>query len=305
MTSSTSKTILVTGATGFIGAEVCAALLDNGHRVIGIGRSFPGHLDPTVCAHPQFSLIQNILEDLSVFPFADAVVHLASTSPFRATLETLLKGNTLLTQVVSKLANKAGIAQVIFVSTTAVWPMYSTKTILSPGLPEAPGTYYGVSKLAAEKVLNIELEGSPIQRSILRFPSVFGQHHRGGLMYTYYELAATGQDITVFGNGAFYRNLLYISDACRSILATIERKEQLPSTYLAVVGSRDSLRMGEIATVVRDKLKSPSAIILSDSPLPVGGDIWIDPSPIQTDLGVDPLSIADGIDAYIKEMIAS
>ena len=51
------KTVLVTGAAGFIGFHVCARLLRDGHRVVGID-NFSDYYDPQL-KHARLRLIQD------------------------------------------------------------------------------------------------------------------------------------------------------------------------------------------------------------------------------------------------------
>ncbi|MHC5012273.1 MAG: NAD-dependent epimerase/dehydratase family protein, partial [Planctomycetota bacterium] len=83
------RTILVTGAAGFIGSHLCEALLADGRRVIGLD-NFDDFYDParkrrnltSSLAHPGFSLVEADIRDAAavegVMGEADLVVHLAA-----------------------------------------------------------------------------------------------------------------------------------------------------------------------------------------------------------------------------------
>ena len=77
------KTILVTGAGGYIGSTLSATLLDAGYRVIGLDRYFFGtEFLKDLFANPCFTPIKKDIRDLTAADFegVDGVCDLAALS---------------------------------------------------------------------------------------------------------------------------------------------------------------------------------------------------------------------------------
>lgn len=91
--------IIVTGATGFIGRNVVAALLDRRHTVVGVHR---GDVPPSLATRPRFESVSvdfrkmNAAENwTAVIENADAVINCANSSPAsKALFQACLKSDT-------------------------------------------------------------------------------------------------------------------------------------------------------------------------------------------------------------------
>ena len=91
--------VLVTGAAGFLGSHLCDALLENGHRVVGVDNLSTGNLDNV--AHlkhePRFTFEQQDITQPFDIGKVDFVFNFASpASPIdymRLGIETLLVGS--------------------------------------------------------------------------------------------------------------------------------------------------------------------------------------------------------------------
>ncbi|MFF5260949.1 NAD-dependent epimerase/dehydratase family protein [Actinomadura viridis] len=105
--SSGGRTVLVTGATGFVGSAVTCALLDAGHDVVGLVRS-PGRARGLVVAGARVA-VGDMRDPESYLPLvddADAVVHAAQLTPAgRVTaskVRRLNAANTLMTGALAR-----------------------------------------------------------------------------------------------------------------------------------------------------------------------------------------------------------
>ena len=175
----TSKpAVLVTGATGFVGRAVCAALAPD-WTVYGLTRSkVPA--DMNRAWNPVFA---GDLRDKSnweqVLPRVQAVAHLAAchvdeTSPdpwaeFHAV-------NVVGTERLAKWAVQAGVRRFLFLSSVGVYGTATTKSekAFSETDPPRPRTLYGRSKWEAEQGLRNIAEVTGMSTTIVRAPLIYG-----------------------------------------------------------------------------------------------------------------------------------
>ena len=102
------------------------------------------------------------------------------------------------------------IDQLIYVSSTTVNAINSISD---------PQNYYGLSKALGERLLKIN-KNHFSQASILRFPSVMGVNHYGGIRYEFKKWIENGNDINLYDGGKKYRNILHVDDAVSAIVKT-------------------------------------------------------------------------------------
>lgn len=172
--------VLVTGATGFVGAPLCAQLLEAGHKVRAWTRGPAASLAPGVEPYAGGALGPGT-DFLPALEGVDAVVHLAAhVHRLRAAHEeeaAFRMVNVEATRALAEASAKAGVRRFVFTS--------SVKAIGEGGptpydddTPCAPQDAYGRSKLDAERAL---LSSRP-DAVILRPPVVYGPRARANVL---------------------------------------------------------------------------------------------------------------------------
>jgi UDP-glucose 4-epimerase len=106
--------------------------------------------------------------------------------------------------------------------------------------PEFPTDIYSANKSVSEKYVLIYSRSYQIPATVLRLPNVFGPRasiHSSDFTFVNYfiGLALQGKDITVYGDGAQLRNVLYISD-CISAVVMASANEKANGQVLFAVG---------------------------------------------------------------------
>ena len=169
-------TLVVTGASGFVGTHLCQALQQRGMAYRAVVRSATGPKPHTVClpsidAHTDWT---------QVVQGASAVVHLAarvhqvvdsSADPLQAFRATNLHSTVQL----ARSAQQMGVRRFIFVSTVKVMGEQT-----APGRPfrasdpAQPQDAYATSKYEAEQELKALTAGSTMELVIVRPPLVYG-----------------------------------------------------------------------------------------------------------------------------------
>lgn len=167
--------VLVTGASGFIGRAVVAALTRNGHKVRAAVRrpqlSFPDGVE--VAQHPDMS------EPFDWQPLLvgiDQVVHLAGIAHSRGVNPAMHdRVNRAATARLAAAAAHAGVRHFVFVSSIRAQCGPAADHALTERDPSAPIDAYGRSKLAAEEA--VRASGVPF--TILRPVVLYGPGMKG------------------------------------------------------------------------------------------------------------------------------
>jgi len=166
------KTILVTGATGFIGQQLVPYLQNKGHRVIAPTRDEIGDIGPNTDWTSQLKGI-------------DTVIHLAgrahvmredATDP----LSLYRTVNSLGTATLAEQAQKRGVKRFIFASSVKVMGESSEHPLSAALDTPAPSDPYGQSKLEGEDAL--KQIAKDMQIVILRLPLVYGPGVKGNFI---------------------------------------------------------------------------------------------------------------------------
>lgn len=163
------RTVLVTGATGFVGRVVCDRLRGDGWRVHATGHR---NVSGDVLAVP----LGPDTDWSAIAADCDAVVHLGarahvldqgvSLAEFRAV-------NTAGSLALAEAAARAGVGRLVFMSSIAVHGDTGNE-VLSETDELRPTTPYGISKLEAEQGLGKIAAGSGMELTVLRPPLVYG-----------------------------------------------------------------------------------------------------------------------------------
>ena len=118
-------------------------------------------------------------------------------------------------------AKKAGVSQLVFISTMSVYPEddgLSSKNIITPETKKSPVNYYGLSKLRAEEKIK-ELETAAFKTAIVRPPLVYGAGCKG----KYVQLQKIARLVPVFPDYDNARSMIFIDDLCEFFSQLIMR----------------------------------------------------------------------------------
>ena len=232
------RTILVTGAAGFLGSHTVDSLLADGLRVIGLDNFSTGrrcNLD-SAAAHPNFKLHEmNLLNEgalASVMTESiDAIIHLAALVSVSAAEEDPMLNfrlNIAGTQLIAETARTYNVPRVVFASSAAVYGDQSTLPIQESIEPQPIGQY-GTAKRVSEQILYQYARSYGLTTVCLRYFNIFGPRQDpsspySGVISIFTDRFRKGKGVTVFGDGKQTRDFVHVSDAARAnrMMATEE-----------------------------------------------------------------------------------
>ena len=226
--------IVVTGAAGFIGSTLAEALVAAGHDVVGLDAFIDYYPRPMkeanlagLAAAPGFRFAELDLRTADLDPWldgADAIIHEAAMAGLMRSwtdLELYASCNILATNRLIEAAMRAGIRRFVLASTSSV---YGKEAVGDEDHPLEPSSPYGITKLAAEKLVLAHAANSGFPGTIIRYFSIYGPRQRPDMAYhKFIEALLDGQPITVFGDGEQTRSNTYVDDAVAGTLRALER----------------------------------------------------------------------------------
>ena len=239
--------VLVTGGAGFLGINLCRYLLARGYGV----RS----LDIAAFDYPERQRVEVIRGDIravrtvrGALQGINMVVHAAAALPLSSERE-IHSTDTAGTQIVLDEALNAGIARVIFISSTSVYGIPDHHPLRERCELRGVGPY-GIAKVEAERWC-VAARSHGLCVPILR-PKSFVGPERLGVFELLYDLAFQGRNFPVVGSGNNRYQLLDVADVCQAVdLCMICEQEAVNDTFN--VGAREFGTLRESFQAVLDR----------------------------------------------------
>jgi UDP-glucose 4-epimerase len=250
---------LVTGAAGFVGSRLSEMLLKENRKVIALDCFLPNlysreakiarweRLSSPNLVKIEFDLRSDDFSPLSKYQI-DSVINqaampglIADWANFAPYYDSNISGLNRLLEFTKNLNLKSFIQA----STSSV---YGKLAIGSESQDLNPTSPYGVSKLAAEKLLLAYNDwfGTPVK--ILRYFSIYGPNQRPDMAYAKIIKALYDEgEFTVFGDGEQRRSNTFIDDI---ISATLLAEELAPPRSIINVCGDDTVSLNQAISII-------------------------------------------------------
>jgi len=227
------KRVLVTGANGFIGTNLCKKLMGENFRVLGAVRSGKASLLPEGVEATHIESIDGDTDWKNTLEGVNTVVHLAArvhvmkdsaSDPFSE----CRKVNVMGSERLALAAAQYGVKRFIFISSVKVNGEENVRAYKESDAP-APRDSYGISKMQAEKRIKEITADSDMDFVILRPPLVFGP----GVKANFLKLIKTVDKGTPLPLASVQnrRSLIYIENLIHAIITCIQHPNAGDQTY--------------------------------------------------------------------------
>jgi len=168
----------VSGATGFIGRDLCRQLLERGDEVIALSKGGA----PLASGAPTIALdLAAAMPRPQMLEGVDVVFHLAGIAHRNAQASAYRELNELATLQLARVSAAAGVACFIFLSSVKAMGAAADDSERAEADGSAPADPYGWSKWSAENALQAEFAHGPMAVVILRPALVYGPAAKGNL----------------------------------------------------------------------------------------------------------------------------
>ena len=255
------KTVLVTGASGFVGGHIVAALARNGIRPRCLVRKtsrleFIREFSPELVLGDVASLAS--LE--SAVEGVDGIIHCAGVTK-ALSLEQYMRVNAEGCENLYRacLARNPGVRRIVHVSSLAALGPSVAGRPVREGEERRPVSDYGRSKLAGHRIAEDYIGRLPI--TIIDPPAVYGPFDRDFL--SYFVWVKRGLSVMI-GRQERWISLIYAKDLARAVLACLENEKAAGNEYIVEDG-RPHTWTEVAAEIGRSLRKSPVLLRLPAS----------------------------------------
>jgi len=232
--------ILVTGCAGFIGTNLCKRLMQLGHEVVGIDNFSYGHTEnmKDIGFENYYATdvryFQGEIKDVDViYHQANLRKNISSKKP-EEDIDITIKGTCNLLQY----AIKSGVKKFIYASSSLAYG--DSDPIVTEESPLRPICIYGISKIAAEKLVRYYHGTNGLETTIFRYFQGYGYYqdaYRGAaIIPTVIRNMFENEPIIIYGDGTQTRSFTWIEDIIDILMMPLFDSAMSGETYNVTAG---------------------------------------------------------------------
>ncbi len=307
------KRVLVTGADGFIGSHLVEQLVREGCRVRALSyyNSFNnwGWLEDIDCKEDVEVVAGDVRDQQCcrhITKGSDIVFHLAAliAIPYsyvapESYIDTNVKGTLHMCQA----ADEYGVSRVVHVSTSEVYgsALYVPIDENHPLQPQSP---YSASKIGADAIAMSFFHSFNLPVAVARPFNTYGPRQSArAVIPTIISQIAAGRKEIKLGDVAPTRDMNYVADTCRGLIAIAESKDT--AGEVVNIGSNYEISIRDLADTIRQLMDSDAAFVVDKQRMrPPGSEVqrlWCDNAKIRSLTGFEPrYSIREGLQHTIE-----
>ena len=307
-----TKSYLVTGCAGFIGARVVETLLEDGNAVTGIDNlndAYDLRLKEwrlrQIEGRPGFKFLRTDICDRQglreVFRTRfDALINLAARAGVRESVKNpwaYFETNVTGTLNLLEMCKEFGVPKFVLASTSSIYGASDKRPFREDAVTDEPLSPYAASKKAAEALCYTYHYLYGIDVTVPRYFTVYGPAGRPDMsLFRFTQWISECKPVTVYGDGQQSRDFTYVDDIARGTVACL-----MPAGYEVInLGSDSPVVLLDVIEMVK-KLLDKSARLEFEPRHPADPlATWADISKAHRDLGWKPQT---GLEEGIAKLV--
>lgn len=251
------KKVLVTGGAGFIGSNLCEALLNQGNKVVCLDNFSTGHrynIEPFM-SNPNFTLIEGDIRDINACKKAledvEYVLHEAALGSVPRSIKDPITTNEVniggfLNMIVA--SRDAGVKRFVYAASSSTYgdskSLPKVEDVI--GRPLSP---YAITKYVDELYADVFSRTYGIECIGLRYFNVFGRRQDPNGAYAaviplFVKKFINHESPIINGDGEYSRDFTYIANVVQMNLLALEapaKSEAVNQVYNTAFGERTTL----------------------------------------------------------------
>ncbi|MDC1460446.1 SDR family oxidoreductase [Flavobacteriaceae bacterium] len=259
--------ILITGAAGFIGANLCEYMLEKGYTVIGLDNFATGHAHniKDFKKHANFSFIEGDIRNLETCLEATQnvayVLHQAALGSVpRSILDPITSNEVNVNGFLNMLeaSKQNNIKRFVYAASSSTYGDSKAlpKIEKNIGKPLSP---YAITKYVNELYADIYSSAYGLQTIGLRYFNVFGRRQDPNGAYAavipkFVGQFLKGESPQINGDGSFSRDFTYIDNVIQMNHLAIETKNTMAINQIYNTAVGDRITILEITKLIRQGL---------------------------------------------------
>ena len=315
------KSILVTGAAGFIGMHLSLSLLADGYQVTGFDNlneyydvSLKHSRLKLLEGNSDFTFVKGDLKDRKMVRSLiregdfETVVNLAAQAGVRYSLEhpeSYIESNLTGYFNIIDASKEFGIPHFVYASSSSVYGANTKLPFSEDDKTESPVSLYGATKKANELLAYSYSSVFGLKTTGFRFFTVYGPYGRPDMaLFIFVKNILEEKPIKVFNNGDMSRDFTYVDDIVGGIRALIDSSASLSCDGIPYrvynIGNSDPVNLMKFIQAIEEELGKKA--VIEYKPMQPGDvkSTFADVSKLKNDIGFVPKTgVKEGIRKFV------
>jgi len=272
------KVVAITGASGYIGSALSNALTKHDVEILSVSRQ------EIVSRTGDKSIKADVRTPdcwIELVEQADVIFHLAgNTSVYAAAKNPVDSLNSTvlpITHLVSAVKKVNRKPRVVFASTATLYGLNEQFPITESTEPE-PITVYDLHKYFAEQQLALASNHGLLESVSLRLANVYGPSANDcsatdrGILNKVTTVAMQGKDLTIYGDGNYLRDYVYIDDVVNAFLLAGQAPGIQARSFIVASGVSNTLKEAFELVTEQAAIVTGKKVHLNYAAWPAGAD---------------------------------